>query len=78
MTFADLSEGADAYLWDFGDGMGTSTETNPVYTYAAAGTYTVTLDITGPCGADTVEMAVTVAEEAHYLYLPLIIKTATP
>ena len=37
------SENADGYTWDFGDGAGTSTATNPVYTYAAAGNYTVAL-----------------------------------
>jgi PKD repeat protein len=78
VTFTNLSEGADAYLWDFGDGVGTSTETNPVYTYAAFGTYTVTLDITGPCGDDTVEMVITVEEMAHYVFLPLVVKPATP
>ncbi|MEL7161814.1 MAG: PKD domain-containing protein, partial [Bacteroidota bacterium] len=33
-------------LWDFGDG-NTSTEANPTHTYAAAGTYLVTLEING-------------------------------
>ena len=32
----------DSYEWDFGDG-NTSTDTNPVHTYAADGTYTVNL-----------------------------------
>jgi PKD repeat protein len=78
VSFTNLSEGAAAYLWDFGDGMGTSTETNPVYTYADAGTYTVTLNITGPCGVDTVMMPITVETPMSYLYLPVIIKTAAP
>ncbi len=39
------------YLWDFGDGIGSSTETNPVYTYSHPGTYTVSLAISdsGDC-----------------------------
>ncbi len=37
------------YAWDFGDG-NTSTETNPVHTYAEAGCYSVTLDIANGCG----------------------------
>jgi Zn-dependent metalloprotease len=34
-----------SWLWDFGDG-NTSTQQNPCHTYAAAGTYTVTLTVT--------------------------------
>ncbi len=42
VTFINTSTLADTYLWDFGDGS-TSTETNPVHTYAANGIYEVTL-----------------------------------
>jgi len=38
------------YLWHFGDGM-TSTEAMPSYTYAAAGDYTVTLEVWNCDGA---------------------------
>jgi PKD repeat protein len=34
-----------SYAWDFGDGA-TSTDANPMYTYVAAGSYTVTLMVT--------------------------------
>jgi len=36
--------------WNFGDGSGHSSSTNPSHTYAAAGTYTVTLKITDSLG----------------------------
>ncbi|MBN1954665.1 MAG: PKD domain-containing protein, partial [Anaerolineae bacterium] len=54
VTFTPTVNGSEpiAYLWDFGDGVGTSTETNPVYTYAVEGCYTVTLDVVNECGAD--------------------------
>lgn len=42
VAFTNLSTGATSYHWDFGDG-NTSTSTNPVNRYAAAGRYTVTL-----------------------------------
>ncbi len=53
-TFTDTSTDSDgsisARAWNFGDG-GTSTETNPSRTYAAAGTYNVTLQVTDNAGA---------------------------
>jgi PKD repeat protein len=46
LSFWDMSLGAVAtWAWDFGDGT-TSTEQNPVHTYATDGIYTVTLSIT--------------------------------
>jgi PKD repeat protein len=77
VTFTNSSMYATDYLWDFGDGS-TSTMTHPVHTYAMAGSYTVTLQATGICGMDTMEMAVTVEEGMYYLYLPLITKNYGP
>jgi PKD repeat protein len=42
ISFTSTSEDAESYLWDFGDG-GTSTDQNPVHTYANEGNYTVKL-----------------------------------
>jgi serine protease len=54
VDFTDLSSGEPtSWAWDFGDGVGTSTDKNPTYTYNSAGTYTVTLDVTNPYGSDT-------------------------
>ncbi|MBD3345430.1 MAG: PKD domain-containing protein [Chitinivibrionales bacterium] len=41
----------DSWLWDFGDGQ-TSTGMNPVHTYAATDTYSVSLIAQGPGGTD--------------------------
>lgn len=46
VTFTNISERALSYAWDFGDGE-TSTEENPVHTYAESGEYSVTLTTTG-------------------------------
>lgn len=45
VTFTDRSIGADTWAWQFGDGAVSSLQ-NPTHTYAASGTYTVTLTVT--------------------------------
>jgi len=52
VNFTDQSTGdITSWSWDFGDGA-TSTEQNPSHTYTDAGTYTVSLAVTGLCGSD--------------------------
>jgi PKD repeat protein len=52
VRFTDESTGSiSSYAWDFGDG-NTSAVQNPLYTYASAGDYTVTLTVMGPGGSD--------------------------
>ncbi len=53
VTFTNQSQFADTYYWDFGDG-NQSNQENPVYTYYEAGTYQVSLTVTGPGGQDLV------------------------
>jgi len=61
VTFTNASNDATSYSWDFGDGNGTSTDPNPVYTYAVSGTYFVTLTSTNlECGDNIVVKQVTV------------------
>ncbi|WP_223669947.1 S8 family serine peptidase [Kangiella shandongensis] len=57
------SDGSIAsYSWDFGDG-NTATGSNPSHTFAAAGTYTVSLTVTDDAGAtDTTTQDVTVSD----------------
>ena len=53
VDFTDLSGGTvNSWSWNFGDG-GTSTVQNPSHEYTTAGTYTVSLTVTGPGGSDT-------------------------
>ena len=60
VAFSDASTGSPtAWQWTFGDG-NNSTSQNPTHTYAAAGTYTVCLTVTSPCGTTTSCTSVTV------------------
>ncbi|MFT5242772.1 MAG: hypothetical protein ACI8QQ_000694 [Psychroserpens sp.] len=66
VTFINTSSDVKYYLWTFGDGT-TSTEINPIKTYAN-GTYSVTLKITNVAGAtdtysDTITILITVAPD---------------
>lgn len=52
------STGAVSYFWNFGDNSGTSTETNPSYTYQTPGEYQITLVATNAQGCkDTFNLA---------------------
>ncbi len=51
VQFTDISQDLPtSWSWNFGDG-NTSVQQNPVHTYAASGTYTVTLTATNPAGS---------------------------
>ncbi len=54
VIFTDQSTGnITSWSWAFGDGLGSSTQQNPSYTYNDPGTYTVSLTVNGPGGTDT-------------------------
>ena len=56
-----------SYSWDFGDGVGTSNDTNPVYNFQTPGVYTVTLIVTdaeGLTGQSTIDITVIAPNEA--------------
>lgn len=53
VQFRDFSSGTPtAWSWDFGDGA-VSNDKNPVHTFTAFGSYTVSLTVSNPYGADT-------------------------
>lgn len=54
VTFTNQSQGTgNSYLWNFADGTGTSSSTNPSHTFAATTDYTVTLTATNEGGKST-------------------------
>ncbi len=60
VSFTDLSTNEPtSWSWDFGDGI-TSTEQNPMHTYASEDTYTVCLTASNSSGSDTYCADVTV------------------
>lgn len=65
VTFSNLSAGLTplSFTWDFGDGVGSSMETNPAYTYASSGVYTVTLTASNLLGSSTAQRLMVVQPE---------------
>lgn len=77
IQFTDLTlNDPESWFWDFGDGLGTSTQQNPLYNYGNAGTYTVTLTATNRCGSHMVQAPVTV--QSNVTPTPTATPTSTP
>jgi PKD repeat protein len=86
VTFTDTSTPVgliDSWAWDFGDGVGTSTDQNPVYTYTTSGTYNVSLTATNEAGSDAVVMTdyITVRSDppvANFTFAPAAPQAGNP
>ena len=61
VTFTNESEYAVSSSWNFGDGQ-TSNQFSPTHTYYMPGTYNVALTVTGPGGAQDVEIKTAVVK----------------
>ena len=53
VTFINISEEANSYEWDFGDGT-SSKEINPIKTYTESGTYAVSMEASNVAGASEI------------------------
>lgn len=69
VSFQNVSQNADTYLWNFGDGE-TSTTENPVHTYDDPGTYTVTLTASNECGEDVETQTIVVSATTYDWVVP--------
>jgi carboxypeptidase T len=60
--FTDLSRGSAPLnrKWDFGDGVGKSTQADPSYLFPSPGIFTVTLKVDNPVGSSQLQAAVVV------------------
>src|SRR5665647_1606573 len=63
MQFTDLSENANAWNWDFGDGA-TSAERSPTHTYSSAGNYNVNLIVSNENGDASKAATINVLDES--------------
>lgn len=61
--FTSTTNNVDTYLWEFGDGM-TSSSPTPIHTYATNGTFTVSLTISNECGTEVFTQEITVQQPA--------------
>lgn len=70
IEFSDMSKGATSWEWNFGDGIGTSDQPDPVYIYKTDGTYSVRLIATSSddC-ADTAYKKI-IIEGGNDIYIP--------
>ncbi|MFO7540601.1 MAG: PKD domain-containing protein [Chloroflexota bacterium] len=67
-----------SYEWDFGDGIGTSTDPNPTYIFTDLGTYTVTLTTTSAVGeshttSETIEVLLDMLDATFRYDNPLLV-----
>jgi len=59
VQFSSTTQFGEQLLWNFGDGS-TSSEANPVHSYALSGNYLVTLSISNFCGASVLQYPVNI------------------
>lgn len=62
VQFTDISQNANGWNWNFGDGA-TSIEQNPAYTYSSAGNYNVVLTVNNENGSSSKTLNIAVEEE---------------
>lgn len=62
IQFSDQSTAAPfSWLWDFGDGMATSSLQSPTHSFLSAGTYSVNLTVSNSFGSTSITKSVTVS-----------------
>ena len=62
VEFFNKSKNASSYSWDFGVGNATSHQENPSFTYNSGGIYTVTLNVEGPGGTESISKTLNISD----------------
>ena len=75
ISFNNTSKYAETYAWDFGDGVGNSTDTDPTYAFMQVGTYTITLQAANLLSQDSTQ-AVIVVSDIYTTYLPALLRSS--
>ncbi len=76
--FSNLSRGnCDTCVWDFGDGDAETTCGDPTHTYRSAGTYSVSLTVSGTGCTDVKTREAFISVEGATIYLPLLRRAPT-
>jgi hypothetical protein len=72
--FTNASTGTPplSFAWDFGDGVGSSSDEHPTYLYGSSGVYTVTLTTSNAFGSSEATGVFEVLSSYWYVYLPLL------
>jgi len=70
ITFLNQTTGATLYSWDFGDGSGSTTTENPIYTYEGTGEYAVTLWVENAAGCIDSTKAGIIVKPTFIFYIP--------
>jgi PKD repeat protein len=69
VNFTNKSKNATSYQWDFGDGF-SSIAANPSHTYQSSGSFTISLNATGPSGTVSSSKDVYIYEKSTQLPSP--------
>ncbi len=76
ITLTNLSQGADNFLWNLGNGVITTT-VSPVYAYSAPDNYTVTLTATTRCGSSVYSRTLSIPPPPIASFTPALTQTYT-
>ena len=74
MHFTNSSQHVQSYVWDFGDGGGTSTVVSPPHFYSFSGNFTAKLTVTtfGGCTDVKTKQMIVKGPQGTFLYSPII------